>query len=31
MIRTRLVEILPQEKKSVNLTDARIIVSGEED
>ncbi|HBG2818282.1 electron transfer flavoprotein subunit alpha/FixB family protein [Clostridioides difficile] len=28
MIRTRLVEILPQEKKSVNLTDARIIVSG---
>ncbi|EGT4231785.1 TPA: electron transfer flavoprotein subunit alpha/FixB family protein [Clostridioides difficile] len=28
MIRTRLVEVLPQEKKSVNLTDARIIVSG---
>ncbi|HID1188981.1 TPA: electron transfer flavoprotein subunit alpha/FixB family protein [Clostridioides difficile] len=28
MIRTRLVEILPQEKKSLNLTDARIIVSG---
>ncbi|KPI56928.1 electron transfer flavoprotein subunit alpha [Clostridioides difficile] len=28
MIRTRLVEILPQEKKSINLTDARIIVSG---
>ncbi|HFG9231042.1 TPA: electron transfer flavoprotein subunit alpha/FixB family protein [Clostridioides difficile] len=28
MIRTRLVEILPQEKISVNLTDARIIVSG---
>ncbi|EGT5081608.1 TPA: electron transfer flavoprotein subunit alpha/FixB family protein [Clostridioides difficile] len=28
MIRTRLVEILQQEKKSVNLTDARIIVSG---
>ncbi|EGT4530968.1 electron transfer flavoprotein subunit alpha [Clostridioides difficile] len=28
MIRTRLLEILPQEKKSVNLTDARIIVSG---
>ena len=28
MIRTRLVEILPQEKKSVTLTDARIIVSG---
>lgn len=27
MIRTRLVEILPQEKKAVNLTDARIIVS----
>ncbi|WP_413927157.1 electron transfer flavoprotein subunit alpha/FixB family protein [Clostridioides sp. ES-S-0056-01] len=27
MIRTRLVEILPQEKKSINLTDARIIVS----
>ncbi|MCC0647323.1 electron transfer flavoprotein subunit alpha/FixB family protein [Clostridioides sp. ZZV15-6598] len=28
MIRTRLVEMLPQEKKSINLTDARIIVSG---
>lgn len=27
MIRTRLVEMLPQEKKSINLTDARIIVS----
>lgn len=27
MIRTRLVEILPKEKKSINLTDARIIVS----
>ncbi|WP_330394806.1 electron transfer flavoprotein subunit alpha/FixB family protein [Clostridioides difficile] len=28
MIRTRLVEILPQEKKSVNLTDARIVSGG---
>ncbi|NMS90371.1 electron transfer flavoprotein subunit alpha/FixB family protein [Clostridioides difficile] len=28
MIRTRLLEILPQGKKSINLTDARIIVSG---
>lgn len=27
MIRTRLVEMLPQEKKAINLTDARIIVS----
>lgn len=27
MIRTRLVEMLRQEKKSINLTDARIIVS----
>lgn len=27
IIRTKLVEVLPQEKKAVNLTDARIIVA----